>query len=439
MHQRKAALAAGQLAGRFRLLAAAKFEPPAIAMAGRRGKRWLRDNRSSKQMVEIGRFTPVSKEQNYIPGQFFLHAQKGYRGVIVCPCTLNLYDSGGETGAFDSELVQTPLDSDAHSAAAAAAFGGAQDGSGSAEPSPEPAAAEAEAATAPEDVDASEATAESTPASVLARRTQFYQILRDERDYTNEKVIGGDGSPLSSTSTNQPLQTVAAVSNFDYVDHRDILPYVPKSHRTGGYTETAFRNDKFKEFFQTVSLSPDEKGRDLAIAKTWLTNWANEMTTIFRHSAVFRTQTNNVQVSVLPVFYGTFGKNENKEWTWLTKVSISNLGDEPIKILDRLLYEVEDSEDNKYKTRITEGMGVVGSMHKIRAHESVNFVSSIKLGHPSGYYHGVYRGQVTGHLSQHRTAENQDDAESADVFDVRIPHVRLYSPDALDEAASKST
>ena len=154
--------------------------------------------------------------------------------------------------------MQTPLDSDAHSAAAAAAFGGgpAQDGSGSAEPSPEPAAAEAEAATAPEDVDASEATAESTPASVLARRTQFYQILRDERDYTNEKVcragrcahchatpsprgpgrglsclslaqraecaalrgadqvIGGDGSPLSSTSTNQPLQTVAAVSNL---------------------------------------------------------------------------------------------------------------------------------------------------------------------------------------------------------------------------------
>ena len=55
-------------------------------------------------MVEIGRFTPVSKEQNYIPGQFFLHAQKGYRGVIVCPCTLNLNDSGGETGAFDSEV-----------------------------------------------------------------------------------------------------------------------------------------------------------------------------------------------------------------------------------------------------------------------------------------------------------------------------------------------
>ena len=32
------------------------------------------------------------------------------------------------------------------------------------------------------------------------------------------------------------------------------------------------------------------------------------------------------------------------------------------------------------KTKVTEGMGVVGSMHRIKAQQSVNFVSSIKLG-----------------------------------------------------------
>ncbi len=123
---------------------------------------------------------------------------------------------------------------------------------------------------------------------------------------------------------------------------------------------------------------------------------------------MYDTITRNIQVCVEPQFLEEESAPENDHFVWAYRISIYNLGNEKVKLLNRF-WKITDS---KGMVKEVNGPGVVGEQPIINPGESYEYMSGAPLPTPSGIMEGTYE-------------MINDTGES---FDVEIPLFSLDSP-----------
>jgi len=393
-------------------------------------------------MVEVGQFTSPKTDSQYAPGQFFIHAELGYRGVVVCPVYPWVSDEPpyAYQGAPADEVKQA----------------GSPWGHSQAEKSNIHTAAlgnEVEKVGGSDDDDSDGGGGGPQGSPDGRHRRLWYQVLRDDRDHDQPRHQyalpdsdmasglsgGGDdddgakGAAADADCASDSDSLMRAVYNFEYVAHSDLLPYIPhNSRRSVDPHATAFRNPEFNGLFHTVSLSNDsaaDRG-NLAIARESLSEWFNTMSTVLRDVSISSTTTIEknaaVRVSVLTVFNdASEGVDGEKRWTWFNRVTLHNLGTRAIQVYGRHLEESEIRDGETVDTRYSSGKGVVGVMPIVAGKTSFWFLSNVQLGRASGSAGGHYHALVMQDNDQKATREH---------FDLHIPDVKLSSP-VTDQAA----
>ena len=123
---------------------------------------------------------------------------------------------------------------------------------------------------------------------------------------------------------------------------------------------------------------------------------------------MYDTITRNIQVCVEPLFLEEESAPENSHYVWAYKITIYNLGEEKVQLLNRY-WKITDS---KGIVKEVKGSGVVGEQPVIRPGGSYQYMSGAPLPTPSGLMEGNY--------------EMVND--SGESFDVEIPLFSLDSP-----------
>ena len=123
---------------------------------------------------------------------------------------------------------------------------------------------------------------------------------------------------------------------------------------------------------------------------------------------MYDTITRNIQVCVEPQFLEEESAPENDHFVWAYRISIYNLGNEKVKLLNRF-WKITDS---KGMVKEVNGPGVVGEQPIINPGESYEYMSGAPLPTPSGIMEGSY--------------EMIND--TGEFFDVEIPLFSLDSP-----------
>ena len=118
--------------------------------------------------------------------------------------------------------------------------------------------------------------------------------------------------------------------------------------------------------------------------------------------------TRNIQVCVEPLFLEEESAPENNHYVWAYKITIYNLGEERVQLLNRY-WKITDS---KGIVKEVNGSGVVGEQPVIDPGETYEYMSGAPLPTPSGLMEGTY--------------EMVNDVVES--FDVEIPIFSLDSP-----------
>ena len=125
--------------------------------------------------------------------------------------------------------------------------------------------------------------------------------------------------------------------------------------------------------------------------KIGLSTWVNTMSSVLKHSSIYRATTNGVEVSVIPVFCGVeLNKDRQKEWMWYNMVIITNRAESAVQIFGRELRETDGSGPDETATRISMGRGLLGTVPLIRPNDSFHFNTPVRLQQPQGTTSGLY-------------------------------------------------
>lgn len=123
---------------------------------------------------------------------------------------------------------------------------------------------------------------------------------------------------------------------------------------------------------------------------------------------MYTQTTNNVKVSVYPIYLESQSAPEENHYLWAYHVRIENLGKDPIQLRTRH-WQITDSFGRVQKVS---GGGVVGEQPIILPGESYEYTSGTPLTTPSGIMMGEY----------------EMETPSGDHFTVEIPAFSLDSP-----------
>ena len=126
---------------------------------------------------------------------------------------------------------------------------------------------------------------------------------------------------------------------------------------------------------------------------------------------MYRKETRQISVSVLPVYIDERSSPEEDRYFWAYQVTIENHGDTTVQLLSRY-WHIVDANGEVEEVR---GPGVVGEQPLLRPGDSFEYTSGCPLTTPSGFMRGSYT----------MTDEN------GNRFDVAIPAFSLDLPDAL--------
>lgn len=101
----------------------------------------------------------------------------------------------------------------------------------------------------------------------------------------------------------------------------------------------------------------------------------------------YTSTTNNVTVSVFPIYLDSQSTPEENHYLWAYHVSIKNNGENPIQLRMRH-WEIIDGFG---RTQIVDGGGVVGEQPIILPGETYEYTSGTPLATPSGVMVGEYQ------------------------------------------------
>jgi ApaG protein len=128
---------------------------------------------------------------------------------------------------------------------------------------------------------------------------------------------------------------------------------------------------------------------------------------------MYRAVTRNIEVVVTPRFVADHSSPENNLFFWSYTIAITNNGEDTVQLKTRH-WRITDTSGRRQEVR---GAGVVGEEPVLKAGESFEYTSGVKLQTPSGFMVGSY-GMVTA---------------SGEHFDIEIPAF------SLDSGGSKRT
>ena len=125
---------------------------------------------------------------------------------------------------------------------------------------------------------------------------------------------------------------------------------------------------------------------------------------------MFHAETNNIRVSVMPVYIDERSSPEEGRYFWAYRISIRNNGRSTVQLVSRY-WHIVDGNGHAEEVR---GEGVVGEQPVLKPGESYEYTSGCPLGTPSGFMQGHYI-MVDGHGTK---------------LQVEIPAFPLDLPDA---------
>lgn len=294
----------------------------------------LRSKRNSARLSEVGVLENPVTEGVYATGQLLLHRVFGYRGVVLFPWNVRVYDR--------DEKVKVGDDSPSHSDKASHA-----------------------------DVETiTESTTAKRPTAAL-NTDVYYQVLIDSRDipYTciqTESVtfLGAQGKGLYS------------IPGLDYVSHADVLPY--SSNEKSPIIHELF--DRFLSY--DVNRRPPYVGRSdlLSFQKTnhsWLLI-----------SDIHRETTEDIRVTVIPFYMGFREEGPALKYWWRYIIRLENLGDLAVQLRERHWKIL--SHNGTLDT--IKGRGVIGWEPVLsEGQPAFQYSSQVSLESPSGHMWGSFK------------------------------------------------
>lgn len=123
---------------------------------------------------------------------------------------------------------------------------------------------------------------------------------------------------------------------------------------------------------------------------------------------MYTQTTNNVKVSVYPIYLESQSTPEENHYLWAYHVRIENNLNEPIQLRTRHWYII----DGWGRAQNISGGGVIGQQPIILPGESFEYTSGTPLATPSGIMSGEY----------------EMETPNGDIFTVEIPTFSLDSP-----------
>lgn len=388
-------------------------------MSGRTGGSKNNNVRGTTTFEEIGQFTSPWK-RSYHPGQFFIHSKLGYRGIVVYAWSPDLVryvphpkdalrnpsTPGGDgdaaasssamptAGSAETHLQEKithleenikeagetvdkaeekvdkarhtldTVDSDDKRHSVPTTNGGGESGKAPTEPSL------GQFKKLIETVEGSVANLKKPERQDIAmtREQLYYQVLIDERDMSDEQRSVAAVIP-NVGSVEEPGAECFA---FDYVDHRHMLPYNPSGVAQSGDDDRPvmnFDNSLFNDLFQTVEFNNSSYSvtGSLAIPKSPMTRWNDAAGTRLKYSSVYTTETNGVEVTVIPFLKDRGERNAARgqpkggemeadgdgvvavatppRYEWTYSVMIENKTDRRIQLISRTWHTVDGDSD----------------------------------------------------------------------------------------------
>lgn len=345
----------------------------------------------------------------YHPGQFFIHSKLGYRGIIAYAWNAPVYEFheqqlGEENSTANSDPEHPSKNTDTGHAAVVTD--------------------ENDALQSPQGDDkfdklatAVKAGTSTTLGSIvqnsnyIKKEQQFYQVLVDERDVSEQLRSVAALIPNVGSDTISPTAT----SSFDYVDHRYILPYnasgtlAPNNnglvHFDNSICSELFRMVEFRAIQSDTSgtTSDPESLGSLALPKNPCLKWNQSATERLSYSAIFKARTNGVEVTIIPFLLNTPQKDTDSEedkgsdggYRWAYSVMIENQSNSKITLVGRKWYTYDGPEDvdgdDMQTPTIDTGRGVVGKFPLLTPDRPVFVYSSVvQLSSDSGSAWGSF-------------------------------------------------
>ena len=101
---------------------------------------------------------------------------------------------------------------------------------------------------------------------------------------------------------------------------------------------------------------------------------------------MYQQRTDNIVVSVTPVFLDDQSAPAESRYVWAYTISIENLGNETVQLIDRY-WKITDERGQVQEVA---GPGVVGEQPVIAPGDSYTYTSGCPLTTPSGFMQGHY-------------------------------------------------
>ncbi|WP_373086052.1 Co2+/Mg2+ efflux protein ApaG [Sneathiella sp.] len=125
-------------------------------------------------------------------------------------------------------------------------------------------------------------------------------------------------------------------------------------------------------------------------------------------TGAYNKTTENIQVSVTPIYLVDRSHPEDSFYVWAYKIRIENLGTKTVTLRNRH-WQITDADG---RTEIVDGEGVVGEQPVLAPGDSYDYTSGTPLPTPSGIMVGSY----------------EMESEEGALFAVDIPAFSLDSP-----------
>jgi len=101
---------------------------------------------------------------------------------------------------------------------------------------------------------------------------------------------------------------------------------------------------------------------------------------------VYEQTTNDVSVSVVPLFIEDESSPDDFEYLWAYYIKIQNNRDDEVQLMSRK-WQITDAQG---LMQVVEGDGVIGDQPKIIPGDCYEYTSGVSLKTPSGIMQGIY-------------------------------------------------
>eukprot|EP00041_Stephanoeca_diplocostata_P017149 m.341346 g.341346 ORF g.341346 m.341346 type:complete len:420 (-) comp20608_c0_seq1:789-2048(-) len=295
----------------------------------------------TRNVTEIGRLqTP--RTSPYESGQFLLHGQLGYSGVIVHQSMTTVIEYlPNSTGNDDAPDNKSTLSVDHENAESSAT-----------------------------------AIAEST---IVTRNVPLYMVMVNEADITQ----GQWATKAFTPNVQSMISRTSLRASFDFIEHKDVLPYEPTkplvmslsrdsqgahrgTHRRGktgpgiptvGASDGTclFQNKNLCDFFEDSPALPAGRVQAMMTVKQTpsIQILLNAAELELSYTVVYKCNTNGIEVTVVP-FVGASSRcvNGNLVHRWAFSVTVENKSDRTVRLMKQTLRKTDGSREVR-PSRIT--------------------------------------------------------------------------------------